>query len=145
MRDSAVTLVTSRCKFRSAIEEPRALNSAAPTADDEAMGRGRDERRDLAIAELERERDMAIARADEAEERERAAQERLRRLMPLEARIEAAERRALDAERRLEEIVSRVASSDARAEDPTGAEPDELRARLARSAARKKLGGTRGS
>ncbi len=59
---------------------------------------------DLAIAELEHERDMAIARADEAEERERVAQERLRELVPLVARIEAAERRALDAERRLDEI-----------------------------------------
>ena len=123
------------------------------------MGQERDDRRDLAIAELERERDMAIARADEAEERERVAQERLRELVPLVARIEAAERRALDAERRLDEIMSRVAPSNG-VNDLAGDEPDEgdpggdapepvapqaaeLRARLARSAARKKPGGTR--
>ncbi|MGH2539218.1 MAG: hypothetical protein ACRDGK_01705 [Actinomycetota bacterium] len=137
------------------------------------MGHEKDERRDLAVAELERERDMAIARADEAEERERIAQDRLRELAPLEARIEVAERRALDAERRLDEITSRVAAASGRddragsdpADDPSEHVPAgddlagddsgdreaesvppqvaELRARLARSAPRKKPGGTR--
>ena len=122
------------------------------------MGPDRD---DVSIAEIERERDAAIARAREAEERERLALDRLHALAPLEARIEAAERRALDAERRLEEIAAQVSplaeappapaepsssserSEPSEPEDP--GEPDatarhtaDLRARLARTAARKK-------
>ncbi|MGZ8630214.1 MAG: hypothetical protein ACXWZF_04510 [Actinomycetota bacterium] len=110
---------------------------------------------DALIAEIERERDAAIARADDAEERERLALDRLRALAPLEARIEAAERRALDAERRLDEItaqVSPVAEEPPAQPEPPGSsepqhteEPDaaarqaaDLRARLARTAARKK-------
>ena len=97
--------------------------------------------------EAEHERDVSIARAAEAEERERLARDRLEFLAPLERRIEIAERRALDAERRLDEIAERV--GDPSNEPPRDADPDEaedraarqaaqLRARLTRSAARKK-------
>lgn len=58
----------------------------------------------IALAEVERERDVSIARASEAAERERLARDRLETLAPLEQRVEVAERRALDAERRLDEI-----------------------------------------
>jgi dTMP kinase len=113
---------------------------------------------DPAIEEIERERDVAIARARDAEERERLALDRLRALASLEARVEAAERRALDAERRLEEIAAQLsaaaeasaqparfpARSDGEHEDDPE-EPDaaarqtaDLRARLARTAGRKK-------
>jgi len=54
--------------------------------------------RDLALSEAEHERDVSIARAAEATERERLARERLATLAPLEARLEIAERRALDAQ-----------------------------------------------
>jgi hypothetical protein len=119
----------------------------------------------LALEEAERERDVSIARLAEAEERERLARERLLGLAPLEQRIEIAERRALDAERRLDEIADRMSTGGAGTADPpepkpgpepstepsTGddavvASPDdraarqaaELRARLARTADRKK-------
>jgi len=112
--------------------------------------------RDLALSEAEHERDVSIARASEATERERLARERLAALAPLEARIEIAERRALDAERRLDELTERVAveaddsdgvgSSEETSDRPAGTgrtelapgRAAELRARLARSAARKR-------
>lgn len=121
---------------------------------------GAEHHEDPVIAEIERERDVAIARARDAEERERLTRDRLRDLASLEARLEVAERRALDAERRLEEISAQVAAATAtEASEPAGGlgtrsdggpeddpeEPDaaarqtaDLRARLARTAARKK-------
>lgn len=64
------------------------------------------------VAELAHERDVSIARATEAEERERLVRERLGSLTSLERRVEDAERRALDAERRLDEIEERVEERD---------------------------------
>lgn len=112
-----------------------------------------------ALVETAHERDVSIARASEAETRERLARERLGSLASLEHRVEVAERRALDAERRLEEINERVNGPseppDAPAHAPADA-PDtstdaegsptpspagptaELRARLTRAAARKR-------
>lgn len=115
----------------------------------------------IALAEVERERDVSIARASEAAERERLARDRLETLAPLEQRVEVAERRALDAERRLEEISERVegasngeSSVGTDAPEPPIDEPQEssasaarqaaeLRERLARTAARKKPGAGR--
>jgi len=111
--------------------------------------------RDLALSEAEHERDVSIARAAEATERERLARERLATLAPLEARLEIAERRALDAQRRLDALTQRVAgepvSDDVGSSEETSDRPTEndrpepgpgrsakLRARLARSAARKR-------
>lgn len=111
--------------------------------------------RDLALNEAEHERDVSIARAAEATERERLARERLATLAPLEARLEIAERRALDAQRRLDALTQRVAgepvshdvgSSEDASDRPTENDRPEpgpgrsarLRARLARSAARKR-------
>jgi len=111
--------------------------------------------RDLALSEAEHERDVSIARAAEAPERERLARERLATLAPLEARLEIAERRALDAQRRLDALTQRVAgepvSDDVGSSEETSDRPTEndrpepgpgrsakLRARLARSAARKR-------
>ena len=107
-----------------------------------------------ALIETAHERDVSIARASEAEERERLARDRLASLASLEHRVEVAERRALDAERRLEEISDRVnapakleetvGSPEEAVEPPEGAvEPPEgaaaeLRARLSRAAARKR-------
>ena len=105
-----------------------------------------------ALVETAHERDVSIARASEAEARERLAHERLGSLASLEHRVEVAERRALDAERRLEEISERVngpseppdapdTSTDAEGSPtPSLAGPtSELRARLTRAAARKRL------
>jgi hypothetical protein len=112
--------------------------------------------RDLALSEAEHERDVSIARATEASERERLARERLATLAPLEARVETAERRALDAERRLDALTERVADRRAGSDDlespeqvpdrttgversePTSGRAAQLRARLARSSARKR-------
>jgi hypothetical protein len=110
-----------------------------------------------ALIETAHERDVSIARATEAEERERLTRDRLASLAPLEHRVEVAERRALDAERRLEEISDRVnlpekpneleetvEPPERAIEPPEGAvEPPEgataeLRARLSRAAARKR-------
>ena len=108
-----------------------------------------------ALVETAHERDVSIARATEAETRERLAHERLGSLASLEHRVEVAERRALDAERRLEEISERVngpseppdapahapdTSTDAEGSPtPSPAGPTaELRARLTRAAARKR-------
>jgi len=121
-----------------------------------------DEEKEVALAEVTHERDVSMARASDAEERARLADDRLASLAPLEQRVEIAERRALDAERRLDEIGERV---DAAAIDDTGEtlgasvesndeatsestaaarQAAELRARLARTAARKKpTGGNR--
>ena len=100
----------------------------------------------VALAEVAHERDVSMARASDAEERARLADDRLASLGPLEQRVEVAERRALDAERRLDEIDDRVGAATATssvAMQP--AEPDRRRrgrrrssaARLARTAARR--------
>jgi hypothetical protein len=112
------------------------------------------------LFEVAHERDVSMARAAEAEERARLARDRLESLGSLEQRVEVAERRALDAERRLEEISERVNERMERSDDPPTTEPepgepsgdrdaddpadgstgvtDELRARLARAAERKR-------
>jgi predicted outer membrane lipoprotein len=132
-----------------------------------------DEETAMALAEVAHERDVSMARASDAEERARLAGERLASLAPLERRVEVAERRALDAERRLDEIDERVGAAtigdaqapigdsevsngESPAEEPTAPAPGnagepsaaarqaaELRARLARTAARKKPGSNR--
>jgi len=129
-----------------------------------------DEATAVALAEVEHERDVSMARVSDAEERARLADDRLASLVPLEQRVEIAERRALDAERRLDEIDERVdaaavadplvsngdpasqehsaaaGSGDGTPSEPTAAarQAAELRARLARTAARKKpTGGDR--
>jgi hypothetical protein len=132
-----------------------------PSADDaEQPGRGEadatdvDEEAAMALVEVAHERDVSIARVSEAEDRARLAGDRLATLAPLEQRLQIAERRALDAERRLDEIDERVdaasndaASNDAATNDDADADPEpsaaarratELRASLARAAARKK-------
>ena len=98
------------------------------------------------VDELERDRDAAEARAQ-------AAESRARELEALGDRVEVAERRALDAERRLQELSEQVQASRPGTEtpqaslapaDPTEMAPpaaNDLRARLARTAARKKPGG----
>ena len=109
--------------------------------------------RDLALSEVEHERDVSIARAADAAERERLARERLAALAPLEARVEVAERRALDAERRLDELTERLtggpdgAAAAGEGSNGSSAGPEgtpgraaELRARLTRSAERKRPG-----
>ncbi len=63
---------------------------------------------DMALVEVAHERDVSIARASEAEERERLIRDRLASLAPLERRVEDAERRVRDAERRLDEISARI-------------------------------------
>jgi len=105
----------------------------------------------VALAELTHERDVSMARASDAEERARLADDRLASLGPLEQRVEVAERRALDAERRLDEIDERVGAATTAEPSDASHEPiaaarqtAELRARLARTAARKKpTGGDR--
>jgi len=100
----------------------------------------------LALGEVERERDVSIARLAEAEERERLALDRLASLEPLEARVVDAERRALDAERRLDEIGDRVTAAEGRDDELQGDQPldgaagrsAELRDRLARAASRRR-------
>ena len=98
------------------------------------------------LAEAERERDAADARAQ-------AAETRARELGALGDRVEVAERRALDAERRLQELSEQVQAGRPGTEavevplepvDQTEVAPPaatDLRARLARTAARKKPGG----
>ncbi len=98
------------------------------------------------LAEAERERDAADARAQ-------AAETRAHELEALGDRVEVAERRALDAERRLQELSEQVRASRPGTEvseaplEPVGqtevAPPaaTDLRERLARTAARKKPGG----
>jgi hypothetical protein len=124
--------------------------------DDRGQDAGIDPDARIALSEAEHERDVSIARATQAEERERLALERLASLAPLERRVEIAERRALDAERRLDEIDERTADRSVgsgvadvlgREEgvrrgsdltDPSSGRVAQLRARLARSAARKR-------
>jgi hypothetical protein len=117
--------------------EPRAARIADGSVDEQIDLRA-------ALTETAHERDVSMARASEAEERERLARERLASLASLEHRVEAAERRALDAERRLEEISDRVngpqeilSEPDQTVARPAGATA-ELRARLARAAERKR-------
>lgn len=136
-----------------------------------------DEEAALALSEVAHERDVSIARASDAEERARLADDRLASFAPLQQRVEIAERRALDAERRLDEIDEQVvaatngdvaeATVDIAVPDSGGVATDggssgagsgtdeepasersaaarqsaELRARLARTAARKKRAG----
>lgn len=92
-----------------------------------------------ALLETAHERDVSIARASEAEEHARLADERLQALTSLQRRVQVAERRALDAERRLDEISEQVYASGP--EEPAAEEPPgeggsaaELRARLTRAA-----------
>jgi hypothetical protein len=116
----------------------------------------------MALVEVAHERDVSIARASEAEERERLIRDRLASLAPLERRVEDAERRVRDAERRLDEIGERIDAAtrgetapavDASPEpadhddaEPRSSEPTDdvarqaadLRDRLARTAARKR-------
>ncbi|HVF08813.1 MAG TPA: hypothetical protein VNC60_09570, partial [Actinomycetota bacterium] len=71
------------------------------------------------LLETMHERDVSIARAAEAEEHARLADERLQTLAALERRVHIAERRALDAERRLDEISEQVyGASEPRRSDP---------------------------
>jgi hypothetical protein len=132
--------------------------AAARTRADDDRGRdaGIDPDARIALSEAEHERDVSIARATQAEERERLALERLASLAPLERRVEIAERRALDAERRLDEIDERTGDRSGGAgvsamlggddgpnagfapTDPSSGRAAQLRARLARSAARKR-------
>jgi hypothetical protein len=107
----------------------------------------RTERTDLRAELLEtaHERDVSIARAAEAEEHARLADERVQTFAALERRVRIAERRALDAERRLAEISEQVyaaasATDDAAPEEPPGegGPAADLRARLSRAAARRR-------
>jgi len=105
---------------------------------------------------------VSIARASEAEERERLIRDRLASLAPLERRVEDAERRVRDAERRLDEISARIEAAtgggtpqtadespevtghddeELRSSEPTddvARQAADLRDRLARTAARKR-------
>jgi hypothetical protein len=128
----------------------RPADQVADMPDDIGLDPGPDGDTALALAEVAAERDVSMARASDAEERARLADDRLASLGPLEQRVEVAERRALDAERRLDEIDDRVgaAATDeppVAPSEPTAArQAAELRARLARTAARKKpTGGDR--
>jgi hypothetical protein len=130
----------------------RRLPPDPDSAGDVASADPGDER--FAMMEVAHERDVSIARATEAEDRERLARDRLAALLPLEQRLEVAERRALDAERRLEEITERLAAERDEEDDPVGgggaeggaADPSEaaarraaeLRARLGRGGTEKK-------
>jgi hypothetical protein len=146
----------------------RPAGDLAAAPDESSGHERSDEEIGVAMAEVAHERDVSMARASDAEERARLAGDRLASLAPLERRVEIAERRALDAERRLDEIDERVGAAtigDAQApigdsevsngdhgpEEPAApgqgasGEPSaaarqaaELRARLARTAARKK-------
>ncbi|MGZ8580257.1 MAG: hypothetical protein ACXWW9_03135 [Actinomycetota bacterium] len=137
-----------------------------PAAGGESPDDQLDDQTTIALVEVAHERDVSIARASEAEERERLARDRLASLAPLERRVEIAERRVRDAERRLDEISERVTAAPRAATEPaTGAtrEPEteptahdgsdappsdpsdaasrqaaDLRERLARTAARKR-------
>ncbi len=109
-------------------------------------------------ATLQMQLQAAEQRARDAELRAQAAELRAEELASLEARVQVAERRALDAERRLFELTEQVESVQGRAHAPDldppeddgaadvyeGAvgQPNDLRARLARTAARKKPGGS---
>lgn len=134
---AAVLAVTTAKKLRPADQ----VTDAPDTTGDPSRGG----ETAVALAEVAHERDVSMARASDAEERARLADERLASLGPLEQRVEVAERRALDAERRLDEIDDRLGAattdepSDAPSE-PTAAarQTAELRARLARTAARKR-------
>lgn len=97
------------------------------------------------LLETAHERDVSIARASEAEEHARLADERVQVFAALERRVRIAERRALDAERRLDEISEQVYSAASEADDAAPEEPPgearpaaELRARLSRAAERKR-------
>jgi len=117
---------------------------------------------EMALVEVAHERDVSIARASEAEERERLIRDRLTSLAPLERRVEDAERRVRDAERRLDEIGARIEAAtggetpqmadvspevagrddaELRSSEPTddvARQAADLRDRLARTAARKR-------
>jgi hypothetical protein len=120
--------VISRCRAR---RRPAASPDARPTPVHEAELRA-------ALLETAHERDVSIARASEAEEHARLADERLQALAALERRVHVAERRALDAERRLDEISEQIYSApDESSDDEPAGESGptaELRARLTRAA-----------
>jgi hypothetical protein len=141
---------------------PSAADDAEQPGRGEADATDVDEEAAMALVEVAHERDVSIARVSEAEDRARLAGDRLATLAPLEQRLQIAERRALDAERRLDEIDERVdaasndaasndaASNDDASTDDADADPEpsaaarratELRASLARAAARKKPSG----
>ena len=144
-------------KVRSPVsDEPSVEPSASPPVEADV------DDVDMALVEVAHERDVSIARASEAEERERLIRDRLASLAPLERRVEDAERRVRDAERRLDEIGARIeavtrggnapavgASTEPAGHDvaePRSSEPTDdvarqaadLRDRLARTAARKR-------
>jgi hypothetical protein len=140
---AAVVLAFATARRRRLSPDPAPAGDLAPADPD-------DER--FAMMEVAHERDVSIARATEAEDRERLARDRLAVLLPLEQRLEVAERRALDAERRLEEITERLAAEPGE-EEPAGGGPQggaadpseaaarraaELRARLGRGGIEKK-------
>lgn len=139
-----------------ASEEPSVEPSAGPPFEAEV------EDVEMALVEVAHERDVSIARASEAEERERLIRDRLASLAPLERRVEDAERRVRDAERRLDEISARIEAAtggetpqtadaspevtghddaELRSSEPTddvARQAADLRDRLARTAARKR-------
>ncbi|HET6712247.1 MAG TPA: hypothetical protein VFI59_00840 [Actinomycetota bacterium] len=147
----------SRSSRSGAPESEEASVEAHPVPDAPAVDDA-----DMALVEMAHERDVSIARASEAEERERLVRDRLASLGPLEQRVEIAERRVRDAERRLDEIGERIAaatqhgaapshegtpepSNQDATEDPSSEPADDaarlaadLRERLARTAARKR-------
>jgi hypothetical protein len=139
-----------------ASEEPSVEPSASPPVQAEV------DDVEMALVEVAHERDVSIARASEAEERERLIRDRLASLAPLERRVEDAERRVRDAERRLDEISARIEAATSgetapavdaspepaghddaehRSSEPTddvARQAADLRDRLARTAARKR-------
>lgn len=141
-----LTVSTARASGASGVTAPPEITEEGVTGDPT------DEEARIALTELVHERDASIARAAAAEDREQLARDRLTSLAPLERRIEIAERRALDAERRLDEIDERVdrairddvpggdtvGEPGARGPSSVASEGDELRARLSKSASRKK-------
>jgi len=141
-------------------DEPSVEPSAEPSAGSPAEAEAEDV--EMALVEVAHERDVSIARASEAEERERLIRDRLASLAPLERRVEDAERRVRDAERRLDEISARIEAAtggetpqtadaspevagdddaELRSPEPTddvARQAADLRDRLARTAARKR-------
>lgn len=149
---AAALVVTTALTRRSADD----VGGGADTPDAPGVDASTDAETAVALAEVAHERDVSMARASDAEERARLADDRLASLAPLEQRVEVAERRALDAERRLDEIDERVVAATiddsgdtvgdpAATNEPTAvaSRAAELRTRLARTAARKKPGSNR--
>ena len=147
---AAVAIILAAALAVMTAGKPRPADQVADAPDGTGDPSGSEETA-VALAEVAHERDVSMARASDAEERARLADDRLATLGPLEQRVEIAERRALDAERRLDEIADRVgaASSDEPPDAPSepsaaAGQTAALRARLARTTARKKpTGGDR--